>query len=102
MLLRMWNNNYIIFPTVRIMHYLESYAFLFLCFYFLEYQILDQSHFCRILSFVKSISNDLKYQIYYFILQAKSFPGALANKALAVVEALEGKVSIVIFETIRF
>jgi len=39
---------------------------------------------------------DLKY----FFLQSKSFPGALANKALTVVEALEGKVSIFISETI--
>lgn len=41
-----------------------------------------------------STQNDIKSLIYYVLLQFKSFPGALANKALAVVEALEGKVSI--------
>jgi hypothetical protein len=35
-----------------------------------------------------------------FFLQSKSFPGALAHKALAVVEALEGKVRIFNSETI--
>lgn len=40
--------------------------------------------------------------IYYFLLQSKSFPGALANKALSVVESLEGKVSIFIQKHFSF
>jgi len=36
---------------------------------------------------------DLLYYVLSFLMQAKSFPGSLSKKALAVVEALEGKVS---------